>query len=72
MKEIKRLRIELGESQDLIADKIGVSTRGYRKIENGECFPIYKNAKALEQIFHKPIEDLLSESDNQTSIVISA
>ena len=63
MKLIKYLRNSRGESQDIVASSIGVTSRGYRKIENGECLPCYKNIKALEQYFQKPIDELLKETD---------
>jgi len=66
MNNLKALREREGRTQDEIAREIGLSPRGYRKIENAECRPSYPSIEALEKRFRKPIEHLLS-TDGQNS-----
>jgi transcriptional regulator with XRE-family HTH domain len=64
MNNLKLIRISLGETQELTAERIGVTARGYRGIENGESKPSYRNAKALEKHFKKTIDYLLEQNDD--------
>ena len=63
MNNLKALRIKEKRTQEAVAVDIGLSSRGYRKIENGECLPSYPVIKSLERRFNQPIDYLLKPDE---------
>ncbi len=61
MLNIKKLRMDMGLTQQYVSLKVGISDRAYRDIENGKATPSLNSIKGLEKLFHKPYQELLSE-----------
>jgi len=68
MNNLKKLRLEQGITQENIAERLGLTSRGYRYIENGNFQPSYRSIKALEDYFKKTIDYLLAQVDDGSSI----
>lgn len=58
---LKKLRKSKNISQEILAEKIGVSRQSISKWETGEAYPEMNNILCLCQIFHCHINDLVQE-----------
>lgn len=58
MNKIKKIRLQLGFKQFKIAEKLGISTRHYARLENSERKPNNLELKKLSEIFRCEINDL--------------
>jgi transcriptional regulator with XRE-family HTH domain len=63
LKRLKGLRAELSLTQKELAEKIGMSYRGYQKIESGESEPGAEKIIALADVFETTTDYLLGRSD---------
>lgn len=61
MIKLAALRNEEGRTQKEVAQFVGITERGYRKIEKGEVRPSYKVLVKLEELFNLPHSELLAE-----------
>lgn len=59
---LKRLRKSKNLSQEVLAEKIGVSRQSVSKWETGEAYPEMNNILILCNIFHCKINDLVNDS----------
>ena len=59
---LKHLRKSKKISQEVLAEKVGVSRQSVSKWENGEAYPEMSNILALCSIFHCNINDLVNDS----------
>lgn len=58
LKEMKRIRLQIGWSQNDLAEKVGISQSAITKYENGTQIPSYKIATKIFEV-------LLSEEENE-------
>lgn len=58
---LERLRIDQKKTQQQMANILGMSLRGYRKIENKESSPGYEATVSLQNYFNERIDVLLSD-----------
>ena len=56
------LRISLGLTQLVLAEKLGISLRTYQRIEYGEQKPNVHVVIRLQRLFQKNIDELIKES----------
>lgn len=56
---IAKLRVANGWSQADVANQINITKAAYSNIETGKRSPSLKIALKLQEIFQKPIEELL-------------
>jgi transcriptional regulator with XRE-family HTH domain len=56
---MKKLRIERGHRQQLLAATIGMTQAGYSKLENGECALSIERAMALARFYKITLTELL-------------
>lgn len=59
---LKHLRKSKKISQEVLAEKVGVSRQSVSKWENGEAYPEMSNILALCSIFHCNINDLVNDN----------
>jgi putative transcriptional regulator len=61
--EIRRLRFEHGEmTQQVLADKIGVTRQTVNAIEQGKYFPSLEAAFKIAAVFDRPLESVFHYS----------
>ena len=61
-RRIQALRKERGMTQEMLAEKIGVSAQAVSKWESGASAPSTTNLIALAKLFNMTPEDLLKEA----------
>ena len=59
---LKKLRKAKNYSQDVLAEKVGVSRQSVSKWETGDAYPEMNNILELCKIFHCKINDLINDS----------
>ncbi len=59
---LKKLRKSKNYSQDILAEKVGVSRQSVSKWETGDAYPEMNNILELCKIFHCKINDLINDS----------
>ena len=59
---LKKLRKSKNLSQEVLAEKVGVSRQSVSKWETGEAYPEMNNILILCNIFHCKINDLVNDS----------
>ena len=57
-KRVKELRKSLNLTQEQLAEKIGMDTQNFCKMENGNHFPQAKNLVKIAEILNVDIKDL--------------
>ena len=63
---IRKRRRELGYSQEYMAQILGISLNGYRKIEGGKTTLINTRLKEISRVLGIPLENLLFENLSQS------
>lgn len=63
-KNLKYLRKAAGQSQEEVAEKLGVSRQTVAKWESGESAPDLENAMALADMFSVTLDDLVRFEDD--------
>ncbi len=63
--KLKKLRKEIGLSQEKLAEKIGVSRQAVTKWETGNGIPDIENIIALSTLFNLSIDSLLLDGENK-------
>lgn len=63
MNRIKNKRKELGYKQYKIAERLGISTRHYARIENNERKPKDEEINLLSNIFNCSYDELLERGE---------
>ena len=56
--QLKELRTRTGFSQEMVAERVGVSRQAVTKWESGRTLPTAENLAALAQLYHVPLETL--------------
>lgn len=56
--KIKKLRVEKGITQEVLADKAGISVDFLSLIERGRNAPSFENLEKLAEAFGVPVKDL--------------
>ena len=64
MLNLERKRIDRNMTQKQTAARVGMTERGYRRIENGEGKPSYEVVVALQNLFGEKIDYLLEQESN--------
>jgi putative transcriptional regulator len=59
---MKALRAELGWSQQVLAEKLGVSRQSVNAIETGRYDPSLPLAFKIARLFCRPIEEIFEEA----------
>ena len=59
--QLKTLRKRTGFSQELVAERIGVSRQAVTKWEAGQTVPTAENLLALSQLYQVPLEGLMED-----------
>ena len=62
-KRVKRLRLELGYSQEAFAQEAGIDRSYYGRIERGEANLTLRNIAAIAELLRLTIPDLFMESN---------
>ena len=57
-KRLKELRTQSGFSQEMVAERIGVSRQAVTKWESGRTIPTAENLAALAQLYQVPLTQL--------------
>lgn len=60
-KHLKELRIQSGFSQEMVAERIGVSRQAVTKWESGRTIPTAENLAALAQLYQVPLAQMNEE-----------
>ncbi len=63
--QLKTLRQRTGFSQELVAERIGVSRQAVTKWEAGQTIPTAENLAALSQLYQVPLEGLMEDRSAQ-------
>ena len=63
-KNLKYLRKTTGQSQEEVAEKLGVSRQTVAKWENGDSMPDLENSVALAEMFGVTLDDLVRYDDS--------
>ena len=61
--KLKKLRIDMGLTQNELAQKIGISRSFYTNIENGKANPTLKTALKLKKVLDYSEDDIFFVSD---------
>ena len=56
--QLKELRTRTGFSQEMVAERVGVSRQAVTKWESGRTLPTAENLAALAQLYQVPLETL--------------
>lgn len=64
MNQLKQIRLENKWTQQVVADKIGITKSAYSNIENQNRSPSLKVAIQLQKLFGLPIELLLENKNS--------
>ena len=56
--QLKELRTRTGFSQEMVAERVGVSRQAVTKWESGRTLPTAENLAALAQLYQVPLEVL--------------
>ena len=64
MSQLKQIRLENKWTQQVVADKIGITKSAYSNIENQNRSPSLKVAIQLQKLFGLPIELLLENKNS--------
>ena len=70
--KLKKYRKERNLTQEVLAEKIGVSAQAISKWEKGECLPDVYNIKLLGRFYHMSIDTLLDIDDVGNEKIIDA
>ena len=58
---LKQLRTDTGFSQEMVAERVGVSRQAVTKWESGRATPTAENLAALAQLYQVPLEELMED-----------
>lgn len=68
--DVKKIRLDLGVSQEKLAEMLGVSLRTVQRWEQGECIS-FKNVAQLHKICHNSSQQKSEETAEQTQEIVS-
>ena len=66
---LRRLRDDYGYTQKQIGKKLNISRQAYSNYENGKRIPDYSLLLRIADIYHLPLEALLTQSCRKTGVV---
>ena len=66
-RNIARLRLSQGMTQERLAQRMGVTPQAVSKWENGTSDPSTSNLCALAKLYGIPVEELLHETQEEKS-----
>ena len=69
--QLKELRTRTGFSQEMVAERVGVSRQAVTKWESGRTLPTAENLAALAQLYQVPLETLGEDRSAQESMARS-
>ena len=61
---LKNARVEMGLTQEKVAEEIGVSRQTVYNWENGKCYPDIENVIKLSDLYSVSLDELLKEDKN--------
>ena len=71
MEQLKKLRREFGETQETIANLVGITRGAYANIENGKREPDFHTVSVLADHFNVSIDYLLGRDEQQKNALTS-
>jgi len=69
--KLKNLRKEKNITQEILAEKIGVSSQAISKWEKGECLPDVYNIKLIGKYYRISIDTLLETEDDKNEKILN-